>query len=79
MGELVHLDIKQLGRFWQVGKRVHKDGIQRSRRAGRTYAHVVTLGGDAELAAEGGAGGPGGAQWRVAERVFDRPQQGRSA
>jgi transposase InsO family protein len=41
VGELVHLDIKQLGRFWQVGKRVHKDGIQRSRRAGWTYAHVA--------------------------------------
>jgi transposase InsO family protein len=41
VGELVHLDIKQLGRFWQVGKRVHKDGIQRSRHAGWSYAHVA--------------------------------------
>jgi transposase InsO family protein len=40
-GELVHLDIKQLGRFWQVGKRVLNDGVQRSPRAGWTYAHVA--------------------------------------
>lgn len=40
-GELVHLDIKQLGRFWHVGKRVLGDGVQRSRRAGWTYAHVA--------------------------------------
>jgi transposase InsO family protein len=40
-GELVHLDIKQLGRFWHVGKHVRKDGVQRSRRAGWTYAHVA--------------------------------------
>jgi transposase InsO family protein len=37
----VHLDIKQLGRFWHVGKRVLGDGVQRSRRAGWTYAHVA--------------------------------------
>jgi transposase InsO family protein len=40
-GELVHLDIKQLGRFWHVGKRVLDDGVQRSRRAGWQYAHVA--------------------------------------
>ena len=40
-GQLVHLDIKQLGRFWQVGKRVLDDGVQRSRRAGWQYAHVA--------------------------------------
>jgi transposase InsO family protein len=40
-GELVHLDIKRLGRFWQVGKRVLNDGLQRSRHAGWTYAHVA--------------------------------------
>ena len=28
VGELVHLDIKKLGRFWQVGKRVLQDGVQ---------------------------------------------------
>jgi transposase InsO family protein len=38
---LVHLDIKQLGRFWHVGKHVLKDGVHRSRRAGWTYAHVA--------------------------------------
>jgi transposase InsO family protein len=41
MGELVHLDIKKLGRFWQVGKRVLDDGVQRSRHAGWTHAHVA--------------------------------------
>jgi transposase InsO family protein len=40
-GELVHLDIKKLGRFWQVGKRVLDDGVQRNRRAGWQYAHVA--------------------------------------
>ena len=29
-GELLHLDTKKLGRFWQVGKRIYRDGIQRS-------------------------------------------------
>jgi transposase InsO family protein len=41
VGELVHLDIKQLGRFWHVGKRIHQDGVQRSRHAGWSYAHVA--------------------------------------
>jgi transposase InsO family protein len=41
VGELVHLDIKKLGRFWQVGKRVLDDGVKRSRRAGWSYAHVA--------------------------------------
>jgi transposase InsO family protein len=41
VGELVHLDIKQLGRFWHVGKRVLKDDVQRSRHAGWSYAHVA--------------------------------------
>ena len=40
-GELVHLDIKKLGRFWQVGKRVLGDGIRRSSGAGWQYAHVA--------------------------------------
>jgi transposase InsO family protein len=40
-GELVHLDIKQLGRFWHVGKRVLGDGAQRSYRAGWSYVHVA--------------------------------------
>jgi transposase InsO family protein len=41
VGELVHLDIKKLGRFWQIGKRVHKDGVRRNRHAGWSYAHVA--------------------------------------
>jgi len=41
VGELVHLDIKRLGRFWHVGKRVLKDGMHRSEGAGWTYAHVA--------------------------------------
>jgi transposase InsO family protein len=41
VGELVHLDIKKLGRFWHIGKRVLKDGKQRSAGAGWTYAHVA--------------------------------------
>ena len=40
-GELVHLDAKKLGRFWQVGKRVYHDGVQRNRRAGWQHAHVA--------------------------------------
>ena len=40
-GELVHLDTKKLGRFWHVGKRVLKDGVQRSPRAGWQHAHVA--------------------------------------
>lgn len=33
-GELLHVDIKKLGRFWAVGKRVLRDGVQRSPHAG---------------------------------------------
>jgi transposase InsO family protein len=40
VGELVHLDIKKLGRFWHVGKRILQDGKQRSEGAGWTYANV---------------------------------------
>jgi transposase InsO family protein len=40
-GELVHVDIKKLGRFWQVGKRIHQDGIKRSRQAGWSYLHIA--------------------------------------
>jgi transposase InsO family protein len=39
-GELVHVDVKKLGRFWTVGKRVLADGASRSRRAGWQYLHV---------------------------------------
>jgi transposase InsO family protein len=41
VGELVHLDIKKLGRFWHVGKRVLGDGVNRSDGAGWSYAHVA--------------------------------------
>jgi|1185.fasta_scaffold183306_1 transposase InsO family protein len=41
VGELVHLDIKKLGRFWHVGKRVLGDGKSRSEGAGWSYAHVA--------------------------------------
>jgi transposase InsO family protein len=40
VGELVHLDIKKLGRFWQIGKRV-LNGRTRSEGAGWSYAHVA--------------------------------------
>jgi transposase InsO family protein len=40
-GELVHVDIKKLGRFFAVGKRILGDGVQRSRGAGWHYLHVA--------------------------------------
>jgi transposase InsO family protein len=41
-GELVHLDIKQLGRFWQVGKRALGEGVgRRNRQAGWSYLHLA--------------------------------------
>ena len=40
-GELLHLDTKKLGRFWHVGKRITRDGIQRSPRAGWQHVHVA--------------------------------------
>jgi transposase InsO family protein len=40
-GQLVHLDIKKLGRFWQIGKRVLGPGRQRSIGVGWQYAHVA--------------------------------------
>jgi transposase InsO family protein len=41
VGALVHLDTKQLGRFWQIGKRILNDGVQRNPRAGWHNAHVA--------------------------------------
>jgi transposase InsO family protein len=41
VGGLVHLDVKKLGRFWQVGKRILNDGVNRNDGAGWTYAHVA--------------------------------------
>jgi transposase len=40
-GELIHVDIKRLGRFWTVGKRIYSDGLARSRRAGWQYLHLA--------------------------------------
>lgn len=40
-GELLHVDTKKLGRFWQVGKRIHRHGAQRSRRAGWQHLHIA--------------------------------------
>src|SRR3954452_1029848 len=40
-GELVHVDIKQLGRFWQVGKRALDAGVSRNSRAGRPSLHLA--------------------------------------
>lgn len=40
-GELLHVDIKKLGRFWEVGKRVRRDGRSRSPHAGWQFAHVA--------------------------------------
>jgi transposase InsO family protein len=40
-GELLHVDIKKLGRFWEVGKRIRRDGVSRSPHAGWQYLHVA--------------------------------------
>jgi transposase InsO family protein/transposase-like protein len=40
-GELIHVDIKKLGRFWTVGKRIHHDNLQRNRHAGWQYLHLA--------------------------------------
>jgi transposase InsO family protein len=40
-GELIHVDIKKLGRFWTVGKRIYGDRLARSRRAGWQYLHLA--------------------------------------
>lgn len=40
-GELLHIDTKKLGRFWHVGKRIRRDGVQRSPHAGWQHVHVA--------------------------------------
>jgi transposase InsO family protein len=40
-GELLHVDIKKLGRFWRVGKRIRQDGVARNRKAGWSYLHIA--------------------------------------
>ncbi len=40
-GDLLHLDIKKLGRFRAVGPRIHGDRTRRTRGAGWDYVHVA--------------------------------------
>lgn len=40
-GELLHIDTKKLGRFWQVGKRILADGVRRNRASGWQHVHVA--------------------------------------
>ncbi len=40
-GELLHVDTKKLGRFFQVGKRILQDGVQRSPKAGWQHLHIA--------------------------------------
>ena len=40
-GELLHVDIKKLGRFWTIGKRIHGDRLTRNRHAGWQYLHLA--------------------------------------
>ena len=40
-GELLHIDTKKVGRFWNVGKRILGDGVTRSPRAGWQHVHVA--------------------------------------
>jgi transposase InsO family protein len=40
-GELVHVDIKRLGRFHTVGKAILGDGLHRSPRSGWQYLHLA--------------------------------------
>jgi transposase InsO family protein len=40
-GELLHVDSKQLGCFWEVGKAILRDGVRRSRKAGWQQLHVA--------------------------------------
>jgi transposase InsO family protein len=40
-GELLHVDTKKLGRFWEIGKRIREDGVHRSRNAGWQHLHIA--------------------------------------
>ena len=41
-GELLHVDTKKLGRFWQVGKRIREDGVAALlARAGWQHLHIA--------------------------------------
>lgn len=41
-GQLVHIDIKKLGRFNQIGHRIHGDRRRHSRRVGHEFVYVAT-------------------------------------
>ena len=44
-GDLLHLDTKKLGRFWHVGKRIHRDGSSAARGpAGSTWPSTTIRG-----------------------------------
>lgn len=40
-GDLIHIDVKRLGRFFTPGKRILEDGVHRNPRAGWHYLHVA--------------------------------------
>jgi len=40
-GELLHVDTKKLGRFWEIGKRIRDDGVHRSPKAGWQHLHIA--------------------------------------
>jgi hypothetical protein len=40
-GELIHVDIKRLGRFWTVGKAILGDRLTRNEGAGWQYLHLA--------------------------------------
>jgi transposase InsO family protein len=40
-GELLHVDVKKLGRFWKVGKRIHQDARKHNRGVGWSYLHIA--------------------------------------
>jgi transposase InsO family protein len=40
-GELLHVDIKKLGRFWTIGKRIYGDRLTRNPHAGWQYLHLA--------------------------------------
>ena len=40
-GELLHVDTKKLGRFWEIGKRIRRDCVNRSRHAGWQHLHIA--------------------------------------
>jgi transposase InsO family protein len=41
VGDLLHLDLKRLGRIGQIGHRIHGDRRRRTRKAGWEYLHVA--------------------------------------